>query len=295
MTGLALLAYLGHCETPGSTEFGESCAKGIVYLMDLGMKNDGKMGAEASAQPFCYEHAIATYALAEATTLCKDLNWPQFPALKEITQKAGQFILDHQHENGGWSYAYLTKAGHTDDSVVGWQMQALQASSHTEIKFRGMSHGINKGLAYLDTCQNENGAFGYQGPPPVAGNAHYSLTGVGMLAYQMWGKGHAASIRKGAKYTLASTTFDFKKGANLYAHYYESQAMMQSGGENWKHYNDLFRDQLLNNQERDGSWKVPPGSPHVNSTVFSTCLSTLMLEVYYRFLSTGGRNALPGI
>ena len=85
-----------------------------------------------------------------------------------------------------------------------------------------------------------------------------------------------------------ATTFDFKKGANLYAHYYESQAMMQRSSSEWKRYNDMFRDQLLNNQNSDGSWGVPPGNPHVKDTLFSTCLCTLMMEVYYRFLSTGG-------
>jgi hypothetical protein len=300
MTGLALLAYFGHCETPISEEFGESCTKGIVYLMDLGMKNNGKMSPNVGAQSYCYEHAIATYALAEAATLCKDLNWPQLPALKQVTQKTGQFIIDSQHENGGWSYGYATKAGHTDVSVVGWQMQALKACDHVDVKFSGMTRSISKGLAYLATCQNEDGAFGYQGPPPAGGKAHCSLTGVGMLAFQMWDKGNAAGIRKGAKYTLESTTFDYKKNANLYAHYYESQAMMQIGGSYWKRYNNLFRDELLNNQETDGSWKPPAkGSPHVTTPLFSTCLATLMLEVYYRFLSTGGtsgaRSGLSGI
>ena len=45
MTGLALLAYFGHCETPVSEEFGDSCMKGIVYLVNLGMKNDGKLAS----------------------------------------------------------------------------------------------------------------------------------------------------------------------------------------------------------------------------------------------------------
>jgi hypothetical protein len=64
--------------------------------------------------------------------------------------------------------------------------------------------------------------------------------------------------------------------------------MMQRGGAEWNKYNKLVRDQLLENQQTDGSWNIPPGSTHVKSTVFSTCLCTLMLEVYYRFLSTGG-------
>ena len=32
-------AYLAHCETPLSEEFGENVLKGISFLVDLGMKD----------------------------------------------------------------------------------------------------------------------------------------------------------------------------------------------------------------------------------------------------------------
>ena len=296
MTGLALLAYFGHCETPASQEFGESCMKAIVYLVNIGVKNDGRMADNYTANHWSYEHAIATYALGEATTFCREIK-QEVPNLSEVTEKAGQFIINNQNKNGGWAYAYAYENPHVDVSIVGWQVQALKACSHTPIKYKGMNSCINKALDYIGACQNRDGAFGYTGPPPVGGKVHCPLTGVGMLCHQMWGKGNGSDIRKAAKYPLETTTFDFKKGANLYAHYYESQAMMQRGGEEWRKYNALIRDQLLANQEQDGSWKVPPGSPHITNTVFSTCLCSLMLEVYYRFLSTGGGGARerPGI
>ena len=293
MTGLALLAYFGHCETPASPEFGESCLKGIVYLVNLGSKNGGKMASNFTDNGWCYEHAIATYALGEATTFCKDLN-VNVPSLVETTEKAGQFIIDNQNKNGGWGYLY-TAAGSTDVSVAGWQIQALKACSHTEIKFRGMTACIGKGLDYLTTCQADNGGFGYNGKNPVEGT-YFTLTGVGMLCNQMWGKGARNEVRKGAKYITENTKFDYNtKDSNLYAHYYESQAMMQRGGEDWKFYNNLFRDQLLNNQDEDGSWKQPGiGGAFAGDgqgKTYRTCLATLMLEVYYRFLNTGGGGA----
>jgi hypothetical protein len=287
MTGLAMMALFGHCETPVSPEFGETCVKGITYLVDAGMRNGGRLGANPSSQPFCYEHAIGTYALAEATTFCKEIKY-KIPNLAEVTQKAGQFIIDNQNGNGGWAYQYAKSGGHTDVSVVGWQIQALKACSHTGLEFNGMGDCIDKGLEYLATCQNEKGAFGYTGPPPKKSEAHHPLTGVGMLCYQMWGRGKGSNVRNAADHILKTSTFDFKKNANLYAHYYESQAMLQRSSSEWKRYNEMFRDQLLQNQQSDGSWGVPPGNPHVKDTLFSTCLCTLMLEVYYRFLSTGG-------
>ncbi len=291
MTGLVLLAYFGHCETPKSTEFGDSCQKAILYLVDYGMKNDGKLSGSMTANAGPYEHAIATYALAEAATFCKQANH-EIPSLTEVTEKAGQYIIDNQHENGGWAYGY-SKAdnAHNDSSVVGWQLQALKACSHTDIKFKGMDTSAKKGLKYLATCQAPDGSFGYTGP-----GGRTSLTGVGVLCHQMWGEGKSKEAREGVKFIKKNFKLDWKTtDSDLYSHYYASQAMMQAGGSDWKSYNKDFRDQLLNNQNSDGSWKAPAFSGHgqtATSTVYNTTLCVLMLEVYYRFLnSSGGGNA----
>jgi hypothetical protein len=291
MTGLVLLAYFGHCETPKSTEFGDSCQKAILYLVDYGMKNDGKLSGSMAANAGPYEHAIATYALAEAATFCKQFDH-EIPSLTEVTEKAGQYIIDNQHESGGWAYGY-SKAdnAHNDSSVVGWQLQALKACSHTDIKFKGMDTSAKKGLKYLATCQAPDGSFGYTGP-----GGRTSLTGVGVLCHQMWGEGKSKEAREGVKFIKKNFKLDWKTAdSDLYSHYYASQAMMHAGGSDWKSYNIDFRDQLLNNQNSDGSWKAPAFSGHgqsANSTVYNTTLCVLMLEVYYRFLnSSGGGNA----
>ena len=304
MTGFALLSYFGHCENPASAEFGESCLKGIVYLVETGLRNDGKLASNFSANHWPYEHAIATYALAEAATFCRDIKY-EVPSLMEVTEKAGQFIIDNQNANGGWAYLYAKSDGHTDVSVAGWQIQALKACSHTGIRFRGINASTGKGLSYLGECQNENGGYGYTGKNPAGELTYLSLSGVGMLCNQMFGKGNGADVRKASKYVLANTRRDYNSAhCDLYAHYYESQAMMQSGGSNWKTYNDLFRDQILQNQDSDGSWKIPGGGRKIEAVapswaaashegkIYRTCLCTLMLEVYYRFLNTdkGGRS-----
>ncbi len=285
MTGLALLAYFGHCETPVSDEFGDSVLRAIVFLVDAGAKNNGMLSTNIKGQPAPYEHAIATYALGEAATFCKELNI-NVPSLMEVTEKAGQYIIDNQHENGGWAYGYgTTGAAHTDTSVVGWQLQALKACSHTSIKYKGMKSAVDKGLKYLVTCQAASGSFGYTGPDGRVG-----LTGVGVLCHQMWGEEKSKAARNGVKFIKENFKLDWNTpNSDLYSHYYASQAMMQAGGSYWKSYNDMFRDQLLNNQNPDGSWKAPVYKMHGASPVYINTLSILMLEVYYRFLnSTGG-------
>ncbi len=300
MTGLALLTYFGHCETPESAEFGPSCTKGIAYLVNVGLQNDGRLANNYSEKSWCYEHAIGTYALGEAATFCRDIKF-DFPSLTEMTQKAGQYIIDNQNTNGGWAYSYDLSDGHTDVSVTGWQVQALKACEHSGVKLSGMNGTISKALKYLDNCQNENGGYGYSSKNPPGEVSYFTLTGVGMLCNQMWGKGSRSEVRKAAKYITANSKFDYNtEFADLYGHYYESQAMMQSGGTDWKTYNALFRDQVLKNQNADGSWKSPGGGTKLRAVapayvgesgdakVYRTSLCSLMLEVYYRFLSTGG-------
>jgi hypothetical protein len=291
MTGLALLAYFGHCETPLSEEFGESSLKGIVYLVNMGVTYKGRLVADITSQAAPYEHAIGTYALGEAATFCRELKI-DVPSLMEVTRQAGQFIIDNQHENGGWAYGYSIAGGaHTDSSVVGWQLQALKACSHAKLKYDKLDKAVKKGLDYLSRLQNDNGGFGYNSKDPRIG-----LTGVGVLCFQMWDKGRSSEVRKGLRYLKDNVRLNWNSvESDLYAHYYISQVMMQAGGANWKAYNDIFRDQLLNNQNPDGSWRAPQFVGHgqtVENDVYRNTLCILMLEVYYRFLATSGASRI---
>jgi len=297
MTGLGLLAYLGRCETPLSEKYGESCLRAITWLVDHGMKNDGKLASNFASQHGAYEHPIATYAIAEAATFCKQLDI-NVPNLMEVTQKAGQLIIDNQNANGGWAYSYSVKGGHTDLSVVAWQLQALKACYHTGIEFKGLTRSANRGLEYTEKLQNAQGGFGYNSPNANHAKGYFSLTGAGVLSLQMWGKGNQSAVRKGAKYIEDNTKFDYNtEFADLYGHYYEAQAMMNRGGQQWKKYNEIFRDQLLKNQNPNGSWKAPgggksvraAGATYVTNEHYRTCLNILMLEVYYRFLPGTGQ------
>jgi len=299
MTGFALLAYLGHCETPISEKYGDTVLRGIIYLVDLGMKNNGKLIAKGGEnnKHWPYEHAIATYALGESTTFCKQFGITP-PNLPEVTQKAGQYIIDNQHKSGGWDYGYSENSARGGDlSVTGWHIQALKACKHTGLDFRNMRSCIQKALAYTEDHQNVDGGFGYTGKGGGK-DGYNTLTGVGVLSFQMWNKGSSKAVRKGAKYIEKFTKFDYNtEFCDLYGHYYESQAMMNRGGTQWKKYNAVFRDQVLDNQNADGSWKTPGGgkkpravaAQFVGDTHYRTCLCILMLEVYYRFLpGTGG-------
>ncbi|NNC87356.1 MAG: terpene cyclase/mutase family protein [Akkermansiaceae bacterium] len=295
MTGLVLLAYLGHCETPLSAEFGQTVTDSIVFLTDVAMKNNGKLSLDLQNKHWSYEHAIGAYALAEAYTFCSQLSI-NIPNLEKACQDSVQWIISNQHKSGGWDYNYDEDGPRGGDlSVTAWQMQALKAGNHTGLEFRNMRSTILNGLNYIRDCQDSNGGFGYTtNKKPVGGaNGHYTLTGAGALCLQQHKGSANSSARKGIRYMDENCKFDWKAGpANLYEHYYVSQAMINHDGEAWAKYNKMVRDELLDNQQEDGSWGAPAGGGHgPNTAVYRTALCTLMLEVYYRFLpGTGQKN-----
>jgi len=287
MTGLVLLAYLGHCETPLSEEFGDNVTSAIAYLVNVNLQNMGKMASSFHSEKWPYEHAIAAYALAESLTFCKQLGI-NFPNLEKAVADGIQWIINNQHKSGGWDYSYAENSGRGGDlSVTAWQLQALKAGHATRLDFHNYQKCITNGINYVEKCQNSNGGFGYYHTTkaPAGDGPLFTLTGAGTLCVQQHKTAASSSARKGIRYLDQEARFDFSKGANLYEHYYNSQAMINHGGQSWKKYNALFRDQLLNTQNKDGSWPQPADGGHnTESVIYRTALCTLMLEVYYRFL-----------
>ncbi len=289
MTGLVLLAYLGHCETPLSEEFGEAVTGAIVYLIENSVKQNGRMATNLGNNHWVYEHGIATYALAEAYTFCRILGL-NIPNLKTSVESGVQWIIDNQNRSGGWEYGYQEGGGRGGDmSITAWQLQALKAAYYTRLSFRNYRDCIVKALRYCENCQDSSGGFGYAGKSPN-GN-HHTLTGAGVLCFQQHkGTNHRAAW-KGMEYISQRSRFNYKSGpCNLYEHYYSSQAAINHGGKRWFDYNNLFRDQLLGAQQGDGHFPNPaqPGPGARNDPVYNTALATLMLEVYYRFLPGTG-------
>jgi hypothetical protein len=305
MTGLALLAYLGHCETPESPVYGETVLKGLTFIMELGAKNkapfDGIYSENPGVTKSTYEHGIATYAMGEMYSFSK-LGTKPIPNLRESFEKGALIIINKQAPNGAWGYKDgigYDPYGGNDLSVTGWQYQALKAAKHTNLKIPGLPGAIKKVESYLEGKQTADGGFG-----EANHEGHYNqwnLTGAALLGLQTLGVGNAAKISKGIKFL----TEDIKKEPRtwntdcyLYTWYYDTQALFQKGGESWKLWNDQFQKEVLSNQNDDGSYKVESvgliaaagsGAAAGDKDVYRACLCTLMLEVYYRYLKVGDR------
>ena len=295
MTGMALLAYFGRCETPDSPFYGDTVMKGIFYLVELSKKHDGMM-ATSKGIGAVYEHGIACYALGEMYTLAR-LGNKSLPGMREAFEKGCEIIVKKQLPTGGWGYnadGTYRDNGASDPSVTGWHYQALKAAKLGSAKVTNLHQSIDRCTKYLASIQTKDGGFG--GPNREAGAyTQWTMTGVGVLGLQTLGHGKSAEIKKGIKWS-----YDFFQkekptwaDVNLYSWYYFAQIFFQDGGVAWKFWNDTALPEILTHQEKNGSWRSPTnvhGAQAEGNDLYPTALCTLMLEVYYRYLKVGDRD-----
>jgi hypothetical protein len=287
MTGLALLCFLGHGETPGSPEYGATVKAALDWTLAGAAKYDGRLSQEgAIGQTGVYAHGINTYALAEYFSMTGDAQ------VQEALLRAVGYIIDGQNPGGGWLYGYAMGPD-ADTSVSGWQIQALKAAYLTGLKIPGLNGALNTSMTNLERVQGAHGGFGYRTP-----DDYYPLAGVGVLCAHFWRGRTDPMVRTGIDFILEQTEKNFPVDyngdeANLYAWYYDTEACLMVGGKAWQKWNGWFQDQIVNHQSADGSW--PPTKAHgpgpqqdegAFGPVYRTTLCILMLESYYRYLPT---------
>jgi len=272
MTGMALLAFLGHCELQDSPDYGPTVQKAIKFITSTSPEPKINGGAGS------YSHPIRTYALCEAYTMTK------IKKLEEYAKRAAIHVIKGQNENGGWAYGYgKGVAAHTDLSVTGWNIQALKAAALTGISIDGLDEAMDKATEYVKKCQGPSGMFDYK----MGGRGRPSLTGAGVLCLQIWKNAKSEEAKKGLEWIVANQKKEWKQ-VNVYEWYYHAQACFQatgvSGGSGyWRAWNKEFQQIVCAAQESDGHW--PHGAHyHGDTAIYRTTMTILMLEVYYRYM-----------
>ena len=273
MTGMALLAFLGHCELQDSPDYGPTVQKAIKFLTST--PPDKPVGGGNTGS---YSHPIRAYALCEAYTMTK------IKKLEEYAKRAAILIIKGQNENGGWAYAYgKGVAAHTDLSVTGWNIQALKAAALTGISIDGLDEAMDKAVEYTKKCQDQSGKFAYK----LGSGGKASLTGTGVLCLQIWKNAKSEEAKKGLEWIVANQATEWKD-VNVYEWYYHAQACFQatgvSGGAGfWRAWNKEFQQIVCGAQVSDGHW--PHGRHyHGDTDIYRTTMTILMLEVYYRYM-----------
>jgi len=294
MTGLAVLTFLAHCETPESKEFGPTVQRAIEFLLAQ-QKPDGLfIGVDGND----YSHPIATYALCEAYGMTRN------PNVMAAVENALVPIIKGQHPTGGWTYrmnpgqekddAGQASGKYRDDtSYMGWCVQALKAAQLAGIKADGLDKAAKLAVRGFKANAAPGGGFGYTSPGTGG------LTSVGTLCLQLLGASDARETKLSSD-LMAPWKPSFADKANgigdslQYYYYYATQSKFHFGGPRWEHWNREMKAVYVAAQKIErgavkdiagndcdiGWWEN--GDAHTDRPVMDTCLAALQLMVYYR-------------
>ena len=290
VTALACMAFLAGGHLPGRGAYGPVVERGLAFVLSC-VQDDGYITHSGTRM---YDHAFATLFLAEICGMTHRED------VKKQLQKAVDFIVKSQNQEGGWRYEPY--AVESDMSIVVCQVIALRAARN--IGIRVPKSTVDRAARYVvdsavtrDNSEpvgnrfngygNDIGTFHYQ--RDVHSRSSFPLTAAGVTALHGLGIYSDELIKKGLDYLARNlSTFDNdpenrRRGHYYfwYGHYYAVQAMYTAGSPYWEPYFEELRRVLLEMQsKRDGSWpnEVGPGP------AFGTAVAVLILEIPYRFL-----------
>ena len=307
LSGLALLAFEAHGNSPSRGEHRDSVRRGIAWLQSV-QRDDGLFGEEVG-NPTLYNHAIATMAVGEAYWMSR-----RALVLKQPLQDATGLILTARNPYGAWRYR-LQPDGSSDSSLTGWMVFALKTAEAGGIAVDAAAwRGAEDWFSTME--DKSNGRVGYvfeAGPGSLPSRPVHrldsfpaerseALTAVALLSrifmtdakqVRRW-EDHPQyeSLRKQADLVRAKLPrWDETDGSiDFYYWYYGTFAMNQWGGRHWKDWERALRDALLPSQRREdaadnhyGSWDPAGVWGEEGGRVYATAMCALMLEVYYRY------------
>ena len=281
-TGLALMCFLGAGQTHKEGEYKETVFKGLSFLISNMKFQNGRgswyVGDGGKGLDDMYAHGIASIVMCEAYGMTKD------PALHDAAQAGINYLGYAQNgTTGGWHYA---PQGQGDTSVVGWQMMALKSGAMSG--FAIDLDVVRKANVFLDLMAFDEGASYHYDFRTKRENAGYnpSTTACAVLCrmYSGMPKDHPSIQAAVAKFSKAGPS-----KSNTYYNYYATQVLKQVGGKDWEAWNVKMREQLLSTQTTSGhaagSWYWDDGhSTESAGRLYTTCMATMMLEVYYRYM-----------
>ena len=278
MTGLALLAFIASGNTHQDGVYSSNVRRGLEFLIHQ-QRRDGGMGGRAKTFAYMYCHAMATFALGEACAMTGD------PSIRVPLDRAIAYTRSQQNAaSGGWRYA---PGDPGDTSQLGWQLMALKSAELAGIPIpNDVRHGM---VGFLDSVASgaHGGLASYRPDEKVT----RAMTAEAMACRQFLGfPPNSVAGREAGDYLLAELPGEGE--TNLYYWYYATLSMYQLQGVHWDRWNRALRSTLVASQRKGGpmagSWDPDTVWGGYGGRVYSTALSTLCLEVYYRYLPLYG-------
>jgi RNA polymerase sigma factor (sigma-70 family) len=240
-TAFALLPLLraGHTHQRSDAlhPYAKHVERGLKFLRNE-QRKDGQLGPEM------YSHALA------ARTLCEAYGATADSVLKGPAQRALDFIVQAQHEGGGWRYAPRQPG---DTSVTSYQVLTLVAGRTAGLTVPDET--LTRAGRYLDSVVSQDGCtYGYvPGSPGTP-----TMTAAGHLCrLLLGGKTDDKNLVRWSASLRPLTPLGGKN--DLYCRHYITLALSFRGGDDWEFWEPRMRKLLLDRQApkdeaEHGSW-----------------------------------------
>ncbi len=274
-TAMALLAFQGAGITPTRGKYKDRVAKGARALLKMQADNGMFRSPNGPRHQQLYAHAQGMIAICELYGMTKNSRY------KVPAEKAIEFAVKNQAAEGGWRYQIGIDS---DLSVTGWFLMGLQSARMAGLKVP--KETLYRVTEFLDELQTRDGArYRYridEGVPTP------SMSAEGLLCRQYLGwKQDDPRLVRGVR-NLVERTIDFSS-MNVYYWYYATQVCHHQGGEPWDVWNAVMREKVpqaqIKSGKEKGSWDPRSDAwGNLGGRLYTTCLCTYMLEVYYRHL-----------
>lgn len=271
LTGLALLAFLGAGHTHlEATKHRETVRRGLSWLIRM-QRPDGDL--QYGGRIYC--HSMATLALTEAYAMTKDQR------LRAPAQRAILWLAAAQHpETGGWRYAPRETG---DTSVYGWAVLSLRSARQAKLEVPEQTWLLAKRWIPSISTGAHGGLACYRpGYPPS-----HAMTAEALFCRQVLGDKIDDALTNEATDYLSARLPD-AGDYHIYYWYYGTLSLFQTGGPRWDRWNQRLTATLLETQRKTGhakgSWEPRTPFGVDGGRIFSTAVSAMCLEVYYRYL-----------
>ena len=293
ITGLALLAFLGDGHTLRSGTYKNTVKRAVRWLLEQQDPESGLFGAAAS-HDFIYGHMIATLAICEAYGLS------DYKLMRKPAQRAINYLESHRNPYLVWRYQPRDQAN--DTSVTGWGVLAYKSAQDFGLKVNDQA--LKMCGVWLDQVTDQpTGRHGYQrrGQPSSRHPGDHeqrfparhgeAMTAVGLLSRIFLGqdpKDRPVMLRAADTIAAKPPVWNPDAGTiDAYYWYYASYALYQLGGPRWTKWAKALDRAVVQTQRGDGnalgSWDPVGAWGEDGGRVYSTAISVLTLEVYYRY------------
>jgi HEAT repeat protein len=313
-TGLSLLAFLGAGYNGREGKYRETVRRAAEFLAATQFYDGGfpVTGGTDNSWIYAYLIAMGIWGITEGYALAA------MDELEEPAQWGIDYLTRVQTPGGGWRYG--PRYVQSDTSCTSWVLMTVKAGDLVSLEVAQRCYdGIDSWLercSYDITGEEELPADLSTDYDYEVGSKRYfkafvgyfelsgaeesalqqtSMTAVGMVCrfFMGWKRSHPFLI--GCANYLEDYLPVWMRGLEKlqciawyhYFWYYGTLGMHQMGGRYWRHWNEKIRRMYPENQRRSppelhGSWD--PDTALLNGgRIFSTAMSILSLETYYRF------------